>query len=173
MATTTEAPNTIESLEKQRIEIGKTLTDLQNKLTAEDKTLSATQAQYDESCRLAASGQDSDPEQYAVSIARIQHRMKGLKSLIADSNDQEQKLNAALRPLVDAKIRQEEDQQESEFIAAHENSKRARGIAEQALTEAKNAEFRAFQALDQHRRKVTHQRDLRAQSAQLFAVATA
>jgi hypothetical protein len=153
---------------------------VQGKIREATKQLKDLESQAKETTEVysaATGGLSAQPTRSALEaktqIPEKQHRMKGLRSLIADANDQEQKLNAALRPLVEVKIRQEEDQRENELVAAHENSKRARGVADQALTESKNVEFRAFQALDQHRRKVTHQRELRAQSAQLFAVATA
>jgi hypothetical protein len=57
---------------------------VQNELEAQERTLLAVTAQFDSECRLQAKGETADPQAVRDGMTRIEQRIIGLRSLVAE-----------------------------------------------------------------------------------------
>jgi hypothetical protein len=86
MATATAPVQQIgqQQLTKAYAEAEIALNKARNELLGEEKTLAATTAQFNEQCKLQAAGKKADPQAYRDSMTKIEQRIIGLKSIVAD-----------------------------------------------------------------------------------------
>lgn len=78
------APQIDPKLEARYTECHTALAKAQNELQAEENTLAATTAQFNEQCRLQAQGKKAEPQTYRDSMTQIEHRIIGLKAIVAE-----------------------------------------------------------------------------------------
>jgi chromosome segregation ATPase len=78
------APQIDPKLEGRYTECHTALAKAQSDLQGAENTLAAATAQFNEQCRLQAQGKKADPQTYRDSMTQIEHRIIGLKSVVAE-----------------------------------------------------------------------------------------
>jgi hypothetical protein len=145
MATAIAAPTiqTNSQLEKAFTDAQIQLNKAQNELHAEESALATATAQFNEQCRLVASGKKADPDQSRALMNKIEQRIVGLKSIVAERQGDFDRAASERNEAFGEQAKQAADQRAKDIYQKFQSAKRATADAQAALKRAQIDELQA------------------------------
>jgi hypothetical protein len=155
-------------LQKEHGVVHAEFTQIRTNLHLAESTRAAATAQYDEACKLAATGKDADPTQFKNAIDQAGHRIHGLKQALADVTAKLAPIAADLQHAVIQKQKADDASTAQRLLQAHREVLDRISAAELAIEPLHREANAKYQELQQFR----WQQSQREQLAQQQLIAT-
>ena len=136
------------------LEIEKRIKGLQQQVSESEATVNSLNGKYEEACLDIASGKDADPSAPAAARDRESHKLRGLKQLLQQANEECQPIAQSHQALSARVVQLREKEKEDALLAAQATAYQAFQSASQAMEPARLKWAAAAKELDDHRHSI-------------------